>query len=100
MTPNQIKARAQTIRDSEEIISLDLDKQIKKAWRILRPQMWARLQDQGIANDLALILQVAMWEAKDRYQKAGMPPTDAREQAEREFLMMEPETDQQEINLT
>lgn len=100
MSPDQIKARAKQIRDSEEIISLDLDKQIKKAWRILRPQMWARLQQQGITDDLALVLQVAMWEATDRYEKAGMPPTDAREQAEREFLLMEPEKDQPEISLT
>lgn len=91
MNPQQIKDKAQKIRDNETLISLTLDKQIKKAWRVLRPQMWARLQEQGIADDLALVLQVAMWDAFDQYEKAGMPPTDAREQAEREWLLMEPE---------
>ncbi len=94
MTPNEIKKKAAAIRETEPTINLLLDKKIKKAWRILRPKMWARLQQDGTTDDLALIVQVAMWDAMERYEKAGMPPTDAREQAEQEWLMMEPEEDE------
>jgi hypothetical protein len=99
MTPTEIKAKAQAIRDREEIYNLDLHKRILKAWRILRPQMWAKLKEDGTAEDLALVLQVAMWNAVDQYEKAGMPPTDARELAEREWLLMEPENEPEPISL-
>ncbi len=99
MTPNESKAKAQEMRDREEIYSLDLHKRILKAWRILRPKMWASLKENGTAEDLALVLQVAMWDAVDRYEKAGIPPTDARELAEREWLMMEPENEPEPIDL-
>lgn len=99
MTPTEIKAKAQAIRDREEIYNIDLHKRILKACRILRPQMWAKLKEDGTAEDLALVLQVAMWNAVDQYEKAGMPPTDARELAEREWLMMEPEKEPEPISL-
>ena len=89
----RIRVRAKEIRDKETLINKDLHQQILKAWQTVRPKMWAELQRQELANDLALVSQVAMWEASDRYEKAGMPPTDATEQAERECLMMEPETE-------
>lgn len=98
LNATRIRRKAQEIRDREETINLSLDKQIKTAWRINRPKMWARLAKQGLVDDLALVLQTAMWEAKDQYLKAGMPPTDAREQAEREWLMLEPEDDGEESN--
>lgn len=88
----KIRAQAKAIRDAETLINKDLHKQILSAWKVLRPKMWAELQRQELANDLALVAQAAMWEASDRYEKAGMPPTDANEQAERECLLMEPET--------
>ena len=87
----RIQRRAQEIRDQEIGFTVPLDKQIKRAWEVLRPKMWARLMEQGLVDDLALVLQTAMWDAMDQYLKAGMPPTDAREQAEREWLMLEPE---------
>ena len=95
MTPDKIKQRAKEIRESEPTINLVLDKQIKKAWKMLRPKMWARLQKEGTTNDLALIVQVAMWESVEQYEKAGLPPTDAREQAEKEWLMMESEKNEE-----
>lgn len=90
----RIRRRAQEIRDQEIGFTVPLDRQIKKAWEVLRPKMWARLVKQGLVDDLALVLQTAMWEADARYLKAGMSPTDAREQAEREWLMLEPEDEE------
>lgn len=91
LNPDQIRAEAEALREQDEGYSLELHKQILKAWEVLRPKMWERLTSEGIAEDLALIVQMRMWHAMDQYMKAGMPPTDAREQAERECLMMEPE---------
>lgn len=96
LSATQIRMRAKEIRDQEIGFSVPLDKQIKRAWEINRPRMWSRLVTQGLVNDLALVLQTAMWEASDRYLKAGMPPTDAREQAEMEWLMLEPEDESPE----
>ena len=90
MTPKEIRERAAEVRAQEPMVSKPLEQQILTAWRLESPKMWARLGP-DLAKDLALIAQVAMWEACDRYERAGMPPTDAREQAERECLMLEPE---------
>jgi hypothetical protein len=38
------------------------------------------------------VLQVKMWAAQQRYLGSGMYVTDATEQAEREWLMLDPET--------
>lgn len=94
MTPAQIRARATEIREQEIPINLQLNEQILKTWEALRPVMWRRLAMSKTAEDLALVVQVAMWDAVEAYERAGMPPTDAREQAEREWLMMEPEAEE------
>lgn len=95
MSPEWVKNRAKEIRDSEEVLNLPLHDQILKSWAHNRPEMLARLKRQGIASDLAVVLQSAMWAAMEQYQKAGMPPTDARETAEREWLMLESEADEE-----
>ena len=94
-SPEWVKQRAQGIRGSEEILNLNLHARMLKSWRLTRPKMMFRLRLQGIADDLAVVLQAAMWDAVDRYEKAGMSPTDARETAEREWLMLEPEADEE-----
>lgn len=94
LNATRIRRRAQEIRDQEIGFVVPLDRRIKAAWEVLRPKMWARLVKQDLVDDLALVLQTAMWEADARYLKAGMPPTDAREQAEREWLMLEPEDEE------
>jgi len=94
-SPEWVKMRAQEIGRSEEVLNLQLQDKMLKTWARLRPKMMLRLRLQGIAKDLAVVLQAAMWDAVDRYEKAGMPPTDARETAEREWLMLEPEADEE-----
>ena len=54
-------------------------------------KMVARLEKQGILDDLAFVCQERMWRAAKDNRKAGLPVTDAREQAERDHLMLEPE---------
>ena len=98
-SPAWVKNRAQEIRRSEEVLNLQLQEKILKTWAQLRPKMMLRLRLQVIADDLAVVLQAAMWAAVDRYEKAGMPPTDARETAEREWLMLEPEADEETTSL-
>jgi hypothetical protein len=53
--------------------------------------MWGRLERAGMTDKLAFVVQQRMWEEQDRLIEAGLPYTDAREIAERENLMMEPE---------
>jgi len=40
-----------------------------------------------------------MWESAQGYQDAGMPPTDARQEAEKEGPLMEPETDEEDTEV-
>ena len=62
-------------------------------WRQVRPRMYAALQKAGIAERLATVLEAKHMEAWKEYTRAGMPPTDAEEQAEREWLITEPESE-------
>lgn len=84
--------RQQREADEESLVHNTLmHREILKTWRAQRPQMVARLEKLGILDDLAFVVQERMWETLDMYEKSGMPPTDAREQAEMEHLMLEPE---------
>ena len=69
----------------------DLHRQILETWRRDSPKMVARLEKQGTLEDLAFVCQERMWRAAKDNRKAGLPVTDAREQAERDHLMLEPE---------
>jgi hypothetical protein len=62
-------------------------------WRIHRPQMMARLEACQVADQLAHVLLDRMMNAQTEYLRAGMPPTDATEQAEQDWLMLEPESE-------
>ena len=86
-----VKQEAKKLEDNGEIYSIPLRRQILKAWELYRPEMLVRLNKAGIAEPLANILQARMYATYQTYLKAGMPYTDAREQAEQEWLMLEPE---------
>ena len=64
-------------------------------WRRDRPKMAASLAEQGVLVAFAhLTLQRADdWEVK--YRTAGMPIPDAREQAARDWLLQEPESEEE-----
>lgn len=95
MNPLQMALRIKAERkqyEAEEVIhNQDLHRQILETWRRDSPKMVARLEKQGILDDLAFVCQERMWRAAKDNRKAGLPVTDAREQAERDHLMLEPE---------
>ena len=68
-----------------------LHKTILETWRRDCPKMTAHLEKFGILDDFAVVQQEKMWRAQDEYLKAGYPVTDAREQAEKDCLMLTPE---------
>ena len=95
MNPLQMALKIKSERkqyETEEVIhNPDLHQQILEAWRRDSPKMVAQLEKQGILEDLAFVCQERMWRAAKDNRKAGLPVTDAREQAERDHLMLEPE---------
>lgn len=95
MNPLQMALKIKSERkqyEAEEVIhNPDLHQQILEVWRRDSPKMVARLEKQGILDNLAFVCQERMWRAAKDNRKAGLPVTDAREQAERDHLMLEPE---------
>ena len=87
----KIKAERKQYEAEEVIHNPDLHQQILEVWRRDSPKMVARLEKQGILEDLAFVCQERMWRAAKDNRKAGLPVTDAREQAERDHLMRDPE---------
>lgn len=87
----RIKAERKKYEAEEVLHNLELHKRILATWRQNSPQMVERLTKQGILDDLAFVVQERMWQAMDQNLASGMPITDAREQAERDHLMLEPE---------
>lgn len=60
-------------------------------WHRNRPQMLHHLKAAGIAEKMSFVVNQLYLEQLDKYVKAGMPPTDAREQAAKDWLMLGPE---------
>ena len=58
-------------------------------WKRERPEMYKRLGK--LAPRRAYVLLAKCYEARKQYIRAGMPPTDAEEQATREWCLLEPE---------
>lgn len=69
------------------------EKDAIRDWRQHRPMMWHRLGEWGILDKMAFVLSQKCQEAMNRYLTAGMPPTDAREQAVKEWMSLGPEED-------
>lgn len=77
----------------------DLHQRILASWKQDSPAMWKRLQSAGVGALLARVVQSRMWDEQERLISSGMPVTDAREQAERAHLMLEPEVDLAEARM-
>lgn len=60
-------------------------------WALKRPEMLEGLQRLQIAEKLAHVFAYKALEAQKVYLAAGMSLADAREQAKRDWLLMEPE---------
>lgn len=67
-------------------------KTVLETWKRDSPKMYARLKRRGMDVTLALVLIARAFDREKELMNAGMMYPDAREQAEREILMLEPET--------
>lgn len=89
---DQIRSQAAALdADEEHLHNNLLHKAILSTWQRESPRMWTRLERAKLTEPLAKVLQARMWERKAVLVDGGMPMTDAREMAEREILMLEPE---------
>ena len=91
----RIKAEHQKYLDEGAEITIPLHQRILATWKADSPAMYLRLRTQGVLEAMAFVCQQRMWDEQARLMKAGMPVTDAREQAERQHLMLEPESAQE-----
>ena len=90
----QIREQANKLEADEEHVHNNLlHKQILATWQEHSPTMWRRLESVGLTQPLAMVLQARMWDRQEELLRAGLPVTDAREQAEKETLMQEPEAE-------
>ena len=94
----QIRQEYQRLLADEDVIhNRDLHKRILAAWRLESPKLWANLSRVGLTTPLAYVLQERMWQEVNEQLRQGVPLTDAREQAERNHLMLEPEAQNEPI---
>ena len=84
-------------QDEETIHNQDLHKEILATWEYTSPKFYQELKSVRMLDKMAYVVQQRMWAENDSLIKAGFPYTDAREQAERNQLMLEPEEDEDEI---
>lgn len=91
----QMRKTPATENDPDQRPNTILNERIMAAWRLESPKFWARLMSvsPSFPEDLATVLQAEMRVMYDSLIESGMSYTDAREIAERETLMMEPESE-------
>lgn len=83
-----LRAEAKRVREQKNKPDLRLVEDVLETWRLNRPKMWKRLRGRVWALPLALILQDYYQQEIEELERAGMPPTDAREEAMADWLMM------------
>jgi hypothetical protein len=89
-----IEQEYRSLRANDAVIhNKSMQERILANWREHSPKMWANLQKAGpgFAEKLAYVVQERMWQWSGDLVEGGMPAPDAREMAEREILMLEPE---------
>lgn len=94
-----LQVKMWALRESEKLEPVwpkgcPAEKRVLAAWANHSPKMMAELGPDG-AKALAHVLVDRKLKAQRQYEKAGMPPTDAAEQAEQEWLLLEPEDDEE-----
>ena len=75
--------------------NLEVEQTIQ-TWMESSPKMYQRLKRQNLLVKMAQVLQAKMWEELDE-QMPIVGYQDAREQAVANWMMLEPEQDQQEL---
>ena len=90
-----LEAEYRQLKADEDLIhNREIHEWILSRWEQDSPKMWAKLQRLGLTDKMAFYCQQQMWQMRDDLLEAGYPITDAREVAERETLMLEPETEE------
>lgn len=90
----QIKQEAKRLLADEDVThNRELHRQILASWREQRPAMWQRLQKERAAEPLAVVLQERMWVQMEALIDAGVQMNEARNQAERDHLMLGEESE-------
>lgn len=84
------------LSDDDTLHNRVIHQNILDTWKYSSPRMYQRLDAKGMLEAVAYVSQQRMWEAMDDYLEAGYSITDAREQAERDHLMLEPEDNESE----
>lgn len=69
---------------------LPLEKWVIETWRAERPDLTAAMQEWGALTQLAHALTNRMLAAETENLKAGFPPSDARQEAVKDWLMFDP----------
>jgi hypothetical protein len=88
----RVREKYRKYKEGPELLhNRDLHRRILSAWKQESPVFWKALEAAGLAKEAAFVAQQEMWEEQDRLLAAGMPVTDAREQAERTHLMLGPD---------
>ncbi len=88
-----INREAAALAHKGELPGSPRESEILKQWHHHRPQMMHRLVAADLHKKLALVLDHKRYQAMQEYQRAGMPIPDAREQAEKDWLLMTTEED-------
>ena len=87
-----IKKERKKYENEGVIHNREMHHQILATWKRDSPQMTKRLKSLQVLDDMAFVCQERMWQANDDYRASKMSPTDARETAEKEHLLLEPES--------
>jgi hypothetical protein len=74
-------------------IGSPLESRVLRTWQHNSPRMMRSLRRWNAAEPLAHVLVDRCIKSEKQYLRAGMPPCDARQEAERDWLMLEPEED-------
>ena len=92
----QIKARSARIAREEREPGGKRERDMIALWRQIRPQMVARLEGLGVLEEFAHLLAWNRSEAESRYLDSGLGWPDSREEANRDWLISEPESQEED----
>lgn len=97
---NEIRAEHQQMVESGEEFGPrhPMMEHLLARWENGSQRLWLNLKRMNLVQPLAQVLLHRMYQRMTELERSGMPPTDAREQAEREILMLEPEQEQEAEN--
>jgi hypothetical protein len=87
----QIKQESARIAETDWPIGGQKEREMIALWRQIRPRMVARLEQAGILAEFAHLIESRRFAASEANQKAGMGWPDSREEANKDWLIVDPE---------